>query len=140
MNFSGTLEKARDAKYYLSNAVNKYMSHNQLVQRIDNYQSKLLKEILLLFNQSKKIAQLNKTLSLHQRFLLLLKCNNVPRLDGLLTVAIKAKRSISYIISKVTDAIDGIYNANPSDDDKDLAFLIMQFWGPWPSGYCASCN
>ena len=48
----------------------------------------------------------------------------------MINVAFKAKRSIGYIVNKLVDAIDGIYRPNPSQDDKDLAFLILQFGGP----------
>ena len=37
---------------------------------------------------------------------------------------------MSYIIQKIVDAIDGVYNARSSEDDKDLAFLILQYGGP----------
>ena len=33
-------------------------------------------------------------------------------------------------MNKLIYAIDGIYSSNPSQDDKDLAFLILQFGGP----------
>ena len=33
-------------------------------------------------------------------------------------------------MNKLADAIDGIYSANPTQDDKDIAFLIQQFGGP----------
>ena len=83
------------------------MSHNQLVQRIDNYQSKLQKVRLLSFNQLKKIAWLNKTLSLStSKVSINFKGHVLHRLLHKDIYAI-------LFISKVTDAIDGIYNANP---------------------------
>ena len=59
-----------------------------------------------------------------------MKENKIHRLHELINVAFKAKRSIGYIVNKLVDAIDGIYRPNPSQDDKDLAFLILQFGGP----------
>ena len=56
-----------------------------------------------------KIVRLNKTLSLHQHFLYLLKENKIHRLHELIKVAFKAKRSIGYIVNKLVDAIDEIY-------------------------------
>ena len=44
--------------------------------------------------------------------------------------ALGAKRSISYIIDKIVDAIHGIYNPHYAQNGKDLAFLILQFGGP----------
>ena len=74
-------------------------------------------------------GRLQKTLEI-QRFLLLLKENNVPRLPELVSVAMHAGRSIGYITDKLTDAINDIYCANSSEDDKDIAFFIQQLGGP----------
>ena len=42
-------------------------------------------------------------------------------------VALKAKRSIGYIVNKVIDAIiGGIYSPNTTECDKHLTFLILQ--------------
>ena len=49
-------------------------------------------------------------------------------------------QSISYITSKVVDAIDGIYQTRPSQEDKDLTFLILQFGGPSLLDICHKTN
>ena len=41
-----------------------------------------------------------------------------------------ARKSMQYIIEKVINAIAGIYYLHPSQNDKDLAYLILQFGGP----------
>ena len=33
-------------------------------------------------------------------------------------------------MSNVTNAIDGIYTANPNQQDRDLAFLVLKLGGP----------
>ena len=37
---------------------------------------------------------------------------------------------IPYIVSQVVNAIANIYTPNPSQDDKDLAFVVLKFGGP----------
>ena len=79
-------------------------------------------------NKSKQLVRLDKKSS--STFFFLLKENKIHRLHELINVAFKAKRSIGFIVNKLVDAIDGIYLPNPSQDDKDLASLILQFGGP----------
>ena len=56
--------------------------------------------------------------------------NNIPRLQNLVNVALRNRRSINYILEKCTLAISGIYKARASEDDKDLAFIVLKFGGP----------
>ena len=58
---------------------------------------------------------------MYQRMATLIDQNNIPRLTQLVSAALKNRRSISYIVAKIIDAIDGIYLARSSADDKDLA-------------------
>ena len=37
---------------------------------------------------------------------------------------------MSIIVEKVVNAIDGVYHANPSKEDKDLALLVLKLGGP----------
>ena len=74
--------------------------------------------------------RLNRTLGIHERFLVLLKEGNVHRLKQLINVAFNCNRNMNYILGKLVDSIKGIYNPQPDQDDKDLAFLILQFGGP----------
>ena len=67
---------------------------------------------------------------MHQRFLVSISENNVPRLQQLIAVALRNKRSITYLTTKVMDAIDGCYSSHPSECDKDLAFLVLKLGGP----------
>ena len=62
--------------------------------------------------------------------MMLIKENSTPKLHELVKVAISSKRSLEYIVSKIVDSVDGIYNPHSSEDDKDLAFIILQFGGP----------
>ena len=67
---------------------------------------------------------------MHKRFLLLIKDNNFHRLHELVKVALENRNFLSYIINKFVDVIDGIYNVNCTQNDKELDFLILQFGGP----------
>ena len=62
--------------------------------------------------------------------MVLLSQNNVPRVKELVTVALKHQRSINYIVDKVVLAINKIYRARPSEEDKDLAFIVLKLGGP----------
>ena len=124
------MANSQNSEIYKTHAKNELLSFNQMAQRINNYCSQLQKQLQITMNKSKQLVRLNKTLSLHQHFSFLLKEYKIHRLHELINVAFKAKRSIGYIVNKLVDAIDGIYRPNPSQDDKDLAFLILQFGGP----------
>ena len=56
--------------------------------------------------------------------------NNVLRVKELVCVALKHKRSISYIVDEVKLAIGKIYRARPSQEDKDLSSIVLKLGGP----------
>ena len=115
---------------HLTTATNIYLTYSQLSKRIHNLQNSLNVERLKSLNKDRKLYSLNKSIELHQRFMMLIKENSTPKLHELVKVAISSKRSLEYIISKIVDSVDGIYNPHSSEDDKDLAFIILQFGGP----------
>ena len=109
---------------------NKYLSHRQLCDKAEILQAEK-RELRLQFMKSEYLrSKLCATLTLHQRFLVLMSDHNIPRLQQLVRVALNNDASIGTIVSKVMDAIDGIYKANPTQDDKDLAFITLKFGGP----------
>ena len=60
-----------------------------------------------------------------------LKENDVPRLKQLISVCVRQKRGISYIVEKVNKAIAGIYNPKGyAEFDKDLAAFVLIAGGP----------
>ena len=124
------LTNMNDALLYKQTIINKYLSHQQVEQRLAHHKDQEAKYRLKMHTQSKTIARLNKTMDLHQRLLHSIKDNKVHRLHDIVNVALRQGRSIGYIVEKVTDAIGGIYNPQYKEDDKDLAFLILQFGGP----------
>ena len=107
-----------------------YLTYRQLSSKIEALIKDKSLQRLERYKVNNKLERLNKTLSLHQRLLVQISENNVPRLQGLVNVALKNNRSISYIVEKVTQAINGVYKARPSQDDRDLAFLVLKFGGP----------
>ena len=127
--FIKVLGNMANDSYHKSATHHVNLSHQQMVQRAISYKTLYEEQRMSTFNFAKKYNRVNKSLELHQRFLLLIKENNIRRLH-VVKVALNAKRSISYIINKVVDAIDGIYTPQYSQDDKDIAFLILQFGGP----------
>ena len=119
---------------------NKYLTHQQLSRKCNSYHAELNKSKLQIFHMQRKLNKLGSTLDMHQRFLLSVSQHNIPRLKELVAVAMRNKRSISYIISQVLNAIDGVYLARPSENDKDLAYLILQFGGPALVDICHRAN
>ena len=117
------------------NTNNIFLTHKQLSEKANQLhkQPNLLQ--LECLNRAKKVSRLNSVLALHQRFMVLISQNNVLRIKELVSVALKHRRSINYIVEKVLDAIDGVYRTRPSKEDKDLAFLVLKLGGPYWTFY-----
>ena len=107
-----------------------YLSHSQLSEKAKSSQEEKRLLRLKLMNSSFKNSKLCATLTLHERFVVLISENNIPRLQQLVNVALRNNRSITHIVTKVLNVIDGIYMPNPCQSDKDLAFLVLKFGGP----------
>ena len=107
-----------------------FLTHQQLSEKAKKVQEEKRTLRLQLMKSRFKCSKLCATLSIHDRFLVSIAEHNIPRLQQLVTVALKNNRSITYIVTKITEVIDGIYMANPSQEDKDLAFLVLKFGGP----------
>ena len=71
------LANSQNSEIYKTHAKNELLSFNQMAQRINNYRSQLQKQLQITMNKSKQLLRLNKTLSLHQHFLFLLKENKI---------------------------------------------------------------
>ena len=91
-------------------------------------------------NLQGKVNRIGKTLSMYHRFLVSISKNYVPRLKEQVAVALSHNHSINYIVGKVVDAVDMIYRARPSESDKDLALLILEFGGPSLLDICHKAN
>ena len=121
------IDNPNEIQKHLTTATNIYLTYSQLSKRIHNLQNSLNVERLKSLNKDQKLYSLNKSIELHQRFMMLIKESSTPNLHELVKVAISSKRSLEYII---VDSVDGIYNPHSSEDDKDLAFIILHFGGP----------
>ena len=62
---------------------------------------------------------------------MVIKENSILRLHEIVKVAISSKRSLEYIISQILAMVDGVFNPHSSEEDKDLAFTILQNGGYW---------
>ena len=62
--------------------------------------------------------------------MVLISENNVLRVKELVSVALMHHRSINYIVEKVSMAVNKVYRARRSDEDKDLAFIVLKLGGP----------
>ena len=92
------LKNMEDTDFHKSHAKNINLSHNQLVERIENYRQLFQEQRMQTFNLAKKNIRLNKTL---ERFLLMIKNNDIKRLHDIVKVALNAGRSLRHVIDKV---------------------------------------
>ena len=109
---------------------NESLSHKQLCDKVAYLQKDRRELRLKLMKSNFKTSKLCGTIALHERFMVLISDNNILRLQQLVKVALNNNRSVGHIVSKVMAVIDGLYRPNPSQDDKDLAFLTLKFGGP----------
>ena len=56
--------------------------------------------------------------------------NNIPRLHDIGVMCLKHRRSIGYIIQKLSDSVQGMYNPHYHTDDKELSLLVLKLDGP----------
>ena len=109
---------------------NNFLSHDQISEKARKFRTEKETLRLKLLNSVFRYSKLCSTLALHERLLVHISENNVPRLQQLVAVARNNNRGIPYIVSQVVNAIANIYTPNPSQDDKDLAFVVLKFGGP----------
>ena len=114
----------------LNSTHNDLLSNKQLCDKLAYMQQDRRELRLKLLNSNFKNSKLHGTITLHERFMVLISDNKILRLQQLVKVALNNNRSVGYIISKVMAVIEGLYRPNPSQDDKDLAFLTLKFGGP----------
>ena len=119
---------------------NKYLSFSQLSDKSNHYQAELNKSKLEIIKLRSRINKIGETVSMHQRFIMHIANSDIPRLKELVQVALRNNRGISYIVDKVVQAVKGVYLARPSDKDKDLALLILEFGGPALLDICHKAN
>ena len=108
----------------------KYYNYQQIVSKVDSLNKSVSLLTITNYNQSKRIAKMNKTLQFHKRFLVFIATNNVSRLHELVGVALNNNHGIEYILEKCKLAVAGVYQARAGKDDKDMAFLVLKFGGP----------
>ena len=84
------------------------------------------------FNDQKKLNVLNRKLGHYNRFLTCLGEKDVPRLRQLIAVCLRQKNGISYILNKLSKAMNNLYKPNGYiEKDHDLAAFLLISAGPW---------
>ena len=109
---------------------NDMLSPQQLCDKLAFIQNDRRDLRLRVMNSHFKNSKMCATIALHERFMVLISENKVLRLQQLVKVALNNNKSVGYIVSKVWQVIENMYSPNPSQDDKDLAFLTLKFGGP----------
>jgi hypothetical protein len=66
-----------------------------------------------------------------ERLMLLISTHDIPRLRHIIELSLKQKRSLSYIVDRLEQAIDGVYKATGqhTDWEMDLALLVYRLGG-----------
>ena len=128
--FSAIVDRSTSSFQDLQTYNNKFLNFQQLSSKSTFYYNEFRRSRLDIMKLNGKICRLGKSLDMHDRFLTCVSQNSIPGLKQLVCVALRNNRSINYIVEKVVSAINGVYRARPSDDDKDLALLILEFGGP----------
>ena len=68
---------------------------------------------------------------MYHRFLMALASHDVPRLRQLISVCMRQKRSMTFIVDKLNKAISGIYNPKGYNQlDYDICSMVLLTGGP----------
>ena len=129
-NLTKIIERAQLAIEDLSHHNFLYLTFSQIKSKIEELTKEKSISRLHGYKVNSKLKKMDKTLSLYKRLVVQISENNIPRLKEQVQVALRNNLSISSIIDKCTEVIAGVYRARPSQDDKDLAFLVLKFGGP----------
>ena len=97
-----------------------------------NYQKRKIDTLRLSsLNDRKKLKVLQKKVIMHQRFVMILANKDVPHLKQLLSVCIRQKRDISYIVHQLNKAINGFSSPKEYKDlDHDISTFVLLAGGP----------
>ena len=109
----------------------KFMSYTQLDLKLKKNADRINNLKLEILNKDYKIITQQNKIDLYKRFNVLICNNDVPRLKQLLSVCLNNGDGINSILNKFTLAANNFYKAKGwSDDDLDLAYLVLRVGGP----------
>ena len=96
-----------------------------MIQKIEYQEDKIQSLRLSNLHNTKKVNILQEKGAMHQRVLMSLTEKAVPRLRQLVSVCIRQKRSISYIMEKVNKAMHGLYSPKGyTEFDHDVCSFV----------------
>ena len=106
----GILERSNLGYEDLKSTNNVFLNQKQLVEKLEEQKKCLEKFNLKKFNNEKKLQVLKRKLGYHQRFLVALSEKDGPRLRQLISVCLRQKNGISYILNKLSKAMQNVYS------------------------------
>ena len=110
---------------------NKFLNFEQITGKLENCQQEMKEVKLTELNQNKKLSILRKKLAMHERFIMALSENDVPRLRQLIAVCIRQRRGVAYIVDKLQSAISGLYSPKGYNEvDLDIGTCVLITGGP----------
>ncbi|CAN0270737.1 unnamed protein product [Scytosiphon promiscuus] len=84
-----------------------------------------------LLNAAKKLSRLMRNLSLTKRTMLLISKNDIPGCKRVLEAALSRGASPGVVLSKLEDALAGVYKARRwNETENDLALMVLRLGGP----------
>jgi hypothetical protein len=108
-----------------------YMSAGQLGYRVQHHVQGKEWWRLRAFNLDKRLKRCLNTLGMHKRLLLLLRSNDVPRLQHVMASCVRKGFGIKGILSELGRAVDGLTRAGHFEGKEiDLALTVLHLGGP----------
>lgn len=110
---------------------NALLTNAQLTKRSQNHKQAQRESQLHLLNATKKLSRLMRNLSLAKRAMLLISKNDIPGCKRVLETALSRGASPGVVLSKLEDALAGVYKARGwNETDDDLALMVLRLGGP----------
>lgn len=108
-----------------------YWTKSQTINQLDKVKAVGDRHRMDVFTASRKISLLTKAVEMYDRFKNLLSTNDVPRLRHLLNTMAKSRRSMSAVVDKLRDAVQGVYHARQYEKrDLQIGYLVWKLSGP----------
>lgn len=128
MDLKALIERSRNDPP--SNTIYKFLSFNQLVNRLDNKSNQINELKLNSLNLLRNNLNLINRTSDYKRLMILISANDIPRIKQLISACLKSNISISMMTERIAKAINGVYRPKQFDEkDIDLGTLVLRIGG-----------
>ncbi|CAN0303071.1 unnamed protein product, partial [Scytosiphon promiscuus] len=106
------------------------LTNAQLRKRSQNHKEAQRNSQLHLLNAAKKLSRLTRNISLTKRTMLLISKNDIPDCKRVLEAPLSRGASPGVVMSKLEDALAGVYKARHwNETENDLALMVLRLGG-----------